>query len=336
MYRFTTDKSKEKFKYHNLFAGIFLILCMINNSSILSIIIPYRNRAQYIGSLLHSLKEQKRVETKVDIIFVDNGSSDSSHEIVDKWIVSEASDWMSIKHITENKTGASIARNRGIENSESEWVMFFDSDDLMPETHIYSVLKSIQERPNVDLIYWRAIFNDEHGRKKIKHGKRQSRDIDVVIHSVWATQRYAVKRNFLLSAGPWNDSLKVWDDWELAVRLLINNPLSYYEKKITPVVVNIHRDSITGIGFSHSIGQWESALSEARKQAEHFQRPDILKFLSFKESVLAANYKREKNFSASIKLINDLKERKRFGLRNRLAYYWQCIIGKGSSIFLYF
>ena len=95
---------------------------------LISVIVPVFNVERYVRKCLSSLKNQTMNE--IEVICIDDGSTDGSGAIADEF----RSDEFSIFRIihTENR-GLSAARNRGIEEARSEWIMFVDSDDWVDE-----------------------------------------------------------------------------------------------------------------------------------------------------------------------------------------------------------
>lgn len=93
-----------------------------------SVIVPTYNVEQYIGECLDSLVNQNLGE--IEIIVVDDGSSDASGKIADEYAVSHDN----IKVIHRENGGLSAARNSGIDVAVGEFIYFLDSDDyLVPD-----------------------------------------------------------------------------------------------------------------------------------------------------------------------------------------------------------
>lgn len=91
-----------------------------------SIVIPVYNSAHTIWNVLQSVKNQTLKE--YDVYVIDDGSTDNSAEIVERFILENQQ--MKISLIkTENK-GVSKARNLGIKNAKSEYIALLDADDL--------------------------------------------------------------------------------------------------------------------------------------------------------------------------------------------------------------
>ena len=93
----------------------------------LSIIIPVYNAEDYLARCVSSIMAQDF--DSYEVILVDDGSSDSSSLICDRYSSSD----VRIQTIHKNNSGVSSARNAGIELAKGEYLMFVDSDDaLMP------------------------------------------------------------------------------------------------------------------------------------------------------------------------------------------------------------
>ena len=91
----------------------------------ISIIIPVYNAEEYLDRCLHSVLDQDF--TSFEVILVDDGSSDASPLICDRY---SSTDPRFITLHQSNK-GVSAARNSGLNMAQGEYVMFLDSDDVL-------------------------------------------------------------------------------------------------------------------------------------------------------------------------------------------------------------
>lgn len=89
----------------------------------ISIIVPVYNVAEYLPQCLDSLVNQ--TYPNLEIICVNDGSTDNSKEILDEY----SKKYDSIRVFDQHNSGASVARNVGITASTGDWLMFVDSDD---------------------------------------------------------------------------------------------------------------------------------------------------------------------------------------------------------------
>lgn len=93
-------------------------------SVVFSVVVPFLNEEEYIEKSIRSLVNQNFPEEKYEIIFVDNGSTDRSVEIVK--IYSDK-----VKLLFESKPNAYNARNKGIKNAKGRILAFTDADCIV-------------------------------------------------------------------------------------------------------------------------------------------------------------------------------------------------------------
>ncbi len=106
----------------------------------ISVIVPVYNTEQYLGRCIDSLLRQK---IPVQIILVDDGSTDRSGAICDQY--AEANPNITVIH--QQNGGSGAAKNTGIERAETELIGFADSDDLVTEdmyVYLYQLLSKHQ------------------------------------------------------------------------------------------------------------------------------------------------------------------------------------------------
>ncbi len=108
-----------------------------------SIIIPVYNRPNEVRELLDSLSKQNR--KNFEIVIVDDGSEESSEPVV-----KEFNDRLDIKYYWKENTGAGLTRNYGAKRAEGEWLLFFDSDCIIPPDYFDKVEEFLEENPDVD------------------------------------------------------------------------------------------------------------------------------------------------------------------------------------------
>jgi glycosyltransferase involved in cell wall biosynthesis len=105
---------------------------------LISFVIPVYNRPQEIDELLESFTYQS--EKDFEIIIVEDGSTHTSQDIVEHW-----SSQLPLHYLWQRNTGPGPARNTGTREASGEWVVFLDSDCLLPENYtqiISSALKN--------------------------------------------------------------------------------------------------------------------------------------------------------------------------------------------------
>jgi len=122
----------------------------MENQPLVSVIIPVYNVENYLRECVDSALNQ--TYTNLEIILVDDGSTDSSGKICDEYV--EKDERISVIHQTNG--GLSDARNTGFKQSNGKYVYFLDSDDYIAE-NTFETLVTIAEKDNSDIVFFDAV-----------------------------------------------------------------------------------------------------------------------------------------------------------------------------------
>lgn len=125
---------------------------------LISIIIPVYNAEKYLSRCLDSVVNQ--TYKKLEIIVVDDGSTDNSRKILEKYKKRDNR----IVLLYKDNGGQSSARNIGLKRAKGEYIGFVDSDDYIVD-NMYEFLKNMIEQYHADIAMC------DYTRKKIKLNK---------------------------------------------------------------------------------------------------------------------------------------------------------------------
>ena len=106
----------------------------MSNAILVSVVMPVYNAARYLPEALDAILAQDL--TDIEIICVDDGSTDDSPRILSRYADADAR----IRVISQHNAGAGAARNRGIDEARGEFLCFTDADDLLSTTRYLSRL----------------------------------------------------------------------------------------------------------------------------------------------------------------------------------------------------
>ncbi|QIM19300.1 glycosyltransferase [Leucobacter coleopterorum] len=95
---------------------------------LLSVVVPVYNVAQYFDQCLASVFDQGFAPGELEVIVVDDGSTDGSGLIADKWARRHAE----LQSVRQPNSGLSAARNTGLDLATGTFLTFLDSDDIIP------------------------------------------------------------------------------------------------------------------------------------------------------------------------------------------------------------
>lgn len=172
----------------------------MNEEILVSIIVPVFNEEKYLKQCLDSLICQ--THSNLQIICVDDGSTDSSPEILQQYAREDSR----ITILNQKNKYAGVARNKGFECAEGKYVMFLDSDDFFHETLIEKTLNEA-ETTCADIV----ICGSEKYDDKTKEYKDLSEGLNVSIipESLPFSPKEVADHIYQFTAGwPWDKLYK--------------------------------------------------------------------------------------------------------------------------------
>ncbi len=202
-------------------------------SGLVSVVIPTYNRADFLLETLNSVVKQSY--RPIEIVLVDDGSTDNTRAIVEQFTDQHKDDkTLSIQCHWLKHSGASFARNYALKSSQGEFIQFLDSDDYL---HPHKFLKQVAniKANRADFVWsptiafkgtpnWssspmvgEALIGNS-GHKFIKQFIQKGR---------WCTLSGLFHREACIKTGPWQ-TLKIFQDWEYHIRMLEWDPKVHF------------------------------------------------------------------------------------------------------------
>ncbi|MFV0530349.1 MAG: glycosyltransferase family 2 protein [Flavobacteriales bacterium] len=182
----------------------------MNKQSLISVVVPCYNQAQYLEECLQSVLNQ--TYDNWECIIVNDGSPDNTEEVAKKWVEKDSR----FKYLYKENGGLSSARNAALGICAGEWVLFLDADDIILPHKIENSLKN-SLGSNVVVSNFSMINNEgvikESSTDIAKYGitlenivRRWDIDFSIPIHC-------ALMRKDFISNTRFNESVKAKEDW---------------------------------------------------------------------------------------------------------------------------
>lgn len=114
---------------------------MADDKPTYSVIVPVYNRPDEVADLLRSLSLQTCRD--FEVVLVEDGSTIPSKEAIEKY----APELPSLQYFQKSNEGRSIARNYGIDRSRGRWLIFFDSDCVIPADYFATLTAALKDAP---------------------------------------------------------------------------------------------------------------------------------------------------------------------------------------------
>lgn len=176
---------------------------------LVSAVITTHNRADLLPRALDSVIAQ--TYTNLDIVVVDDGSTDQTDEVVKKYSQNHLINYIRLDH----SIGACKARNRGIEEAKGEFVAGLDDDDMWHEQRIEKLLQLYSDE-------YACITSDmlmAYSSGEAIWNKQKIIDLDTLLYTNQVGNQVLVRRERLLEVGGFDPNLKAAQDYDLWIRL---------------------------------------------------------------------------------------------------------------------
>lgn len=129
--------------------------------ALVSVIVPVYNAQAYLDRCVSSLTQQ--TYPQLEIILVDDGSTDHSPAICDGWAEKDPR----VRVVHQSNTGAGLARNTGLDLATGRYVLFMDSDDYMALSAVEKCVGEMEKHP-ADVVMFGRVDTDADGSGRPK------------------------------------------------------------------------------------------------------------------------------------------------------------------------
>lgn len=196
---------------------------MSSSNPLISVIIPAYNAEKYLKEALESIIKQNY--DPLEIIFVDDGSTDNTAKIVREF-------GHNIIYVYQENSGPSVARNTGLKVANGEYITFLDADDFWHDNHLKNLLNCFNKNPNLEvamgLIQLILLNQDQEGNSFFKEFSRSTANVNL------AAGLY--KKSIFEKVGYFDPKLRSADDVDFYLRIkeagikieMIDNTSLYY------------------------------------------------------------------------------------------------------------
>lgn len=183
-----------------------------------SIVIPSYNRADYLGMTLDSILAQSYED--FEVVFVDDGSTDSTKQILETYISSD----QRVKYYSQQNSERAVARSYGASLAQGDYVCFVDSDDLWYPNKLENQVKIMDENPDVVFSY-ASVNRIDFDNKPIKAASRQHEGesgyvfFDLLMRNFIPSVTPMIRKEILDKVGKQVTDFIPYEDWDFWLRI---------------------------------------------------------------------------------------------------------------------
>lgn len=187
----------------------------------ISVVIPVYNEAEAIEACLTALLPSRQsFAGPYEIVVVDNGSTDPSHEVVEGF--RQAHPELELRLVHEEESGVAAASQRGFCEARYEIIARTDADTLVDPRWLEAIVRRFED-PRVMALCGRVCFYNPHWIQKVLFLERlialhQRVHVRLKKPHFWGFN-FAVRREIFERVGGFNTRLRLGEDLELGLRL---------------------------------------------------------------------------------------------------------------------
>lgn len=193
----------------------------------MSVVLPTRNRASVLGDAIENVLAQEY--DPLELLVVDGGSADGTRGVIDSFDDPR----LRFRRRAE-PAGVSAARNRGVRETDGEFVAFLDSDDRWRTDKLRRQVATLREAGGAAALAYTAV-EKPFGEPRTRSGA--SGDVEDAVRRMAVptyTSTLLVRRDALEAFGGFDEALPCFEDWDLCLRLAAGYEFRYVD---APLVV---------------------------------------------------------------------------------------------------
>jgi len=270
-----------------------------HKSYLISIVIPVYNREKQLEATLQSIVCQ--YYRPIELILVDNGSQDNSLERCQQFKDKQNNPFFKVEVIQELKKGANAARNAGMSKASGDYLLFFDSDDLMYPECLFNIVSHLKINNFPEAIAYPSVISMPDGKITQRPHFYSVDPADQLFDTLIPTHSFCIKKEALDKVGKWDEQLQRWQDLEYGFRLLqlIDRLIWITEKPMYEVIR--HQDSISGNTYSSDHEKMYASLEKIglsiESQPDSSEKERQKRALCYKICTIASQIRKEGNLN---------------------------------------
>lgn len=197
-----------------------------------SVVIPVYNGEKYISDAIESVFNQ--TYKNIEVIVVDDGSTDNTAERIKLYL-------SRVKYLYQDNAGVANARNRGIQNSQGEFIAFLDHDDIwLPEKierQVDYFLKNTQSKfvhtPVKYINHLGEIIEPSGYWGKLEFNREVKNVKEIFMHFAMLQSTMMIKKEIFDEIGLWNEAFTHCDGYNLCLRIALKYTLRFINEPLT-------------------------------------------------------------------------------------------------------
>ncbi|MEL7001344.1 MAG: glycosyltransferase [Bacteroidota bacterium] len=222
---------------------------------LISVYITNHNYGRFISQAVESVLAQ--TISDYEIIIIDDGSSDNSREIIEKY-----AEYDNIKIILQNKHGLNVTNNIAMRAASGKYIMRLDADDYLDHNALLVMSNKLESDSELGLVFPDYYLVDEGGAilslEKRHDFSTEVKVLDQPAHGACTM----IRREFLMQLNGYDERYECQDGYELWIKFInhfkvdnVATPLFYYRQHGNNLTSNENKILNTRSKIKHNFAQ---------------------------------------------------------------------------------
>ncbi|MEM9833375.1 MAG: glycosyltransferase family 2 protein [Bacteroidota bacterium] len=184
---------------------------------LISVYITNYNYGKYLEQAIKSVLQQSLQD--FEIIIIDDGSTDSSSEIIAQY-----AEHPKIKTIFQQNKGLNVTNNIALRVARGKYIMRLDADDFLDENALLVMSNLLEKDPQLGLVFPNYFLTDADGRVDSVHQRHDFNEVSLMDQAAHGACTM-IRTTFLKELGGYSENYQCQDGYELWVKFTVKHPV---------------------------------------------------------------------------------------------------------------
>lgn len=212
----------------------------------------------------------------VEVIVVDDGSTDNTASIVDEWADAHQDDGFTVTYRYQENAGAPVARNHGLRVASGQWVKFLDSDDVLHPNAIETQVEASHQLAEDEIVFGDLGRMNADGTERrpdpVEPPTSDESTFAYLLNHILVTPTPLHRQELLERVGGFREDVQKGQEYDLHLRLAVSGVDFVYEPGV--------------IAYKRSVGG-QNTITKANSVEKN---PDAHVFIQDNRAQLAQRY----------------------------------------------
>jgi glycosyltransferase involved in cell wall biosynthesis len=201
-----------------------------------------------------------------EIVVIDDGSTDNTAKIAQSYAN------IGLRYVRQDNQGEGAARNRGIRETDGEWIAFLDADDIWADDKLQRQVEFAQSHPEIEMVGGNKLRWDVEKNMCliVRYGQVPSQNLykELIVNNIVGDPSIMlIRRTLFEKAGLFRTDLRIGVDWEMWLRIAKHASIGFIDAPL--IIYRWHKSNVSHRYMDRYIETTENIAFDAINSYEH-------------------------------------------------------------------